>query len=191
MILSSSTTAKVEITRTTIEGILAREGDCITAFCPRENNQTELKISQCRLENFNRRGVKSLFNKNTIENSMIVMKDKTEAGRAGIELFGGDAMIRACTIDARNLDFGIFCSNLSSGTFRGNTIQAGTDQSLDLSWLNRSTQSGVYLRNCEKITLSENTIEGGYHGMILEKTTPNEVKENAFSRQKNDQIKIK
>ena len=191
MILSNSTTTKVVITRATIQGILAREGDCITAFCPRENNLTELKISQCKLENFNRRGVKSLFNKNTITNSSIVMQDKTEAGRAGIELFGGEATINACTIDARNLDFGIFCSNLSSGTLSANTIKAGTAQSLDLSWLNRSTQSGVYLRNCQKITLTENTIEGGYHGIVLEKTTPTEIKENAFSRHKSDQINIK
>ena len=69
MILSNSTVTKVDITRATIQGILAREGDCITAFCPRENNLTKLTISQCKLENFNRRGVKSLFNKNTITNS--------------------------------------------------------------------------------------------------------------------------
>lgn len=190
MILSSSTTAKVEITRTTIEGILAREGDCITAFCPRENNQTELKISQCRLENFNRRGVKSLFNKNTIESTAIAMKGKTEAGRAGIELFGGNAMIRACTIDARNLDFGIFCSNLSSGTFRGNTIQAGTAQSLDLSWVNRSTQSGIYLRGCHDITISENFIEGGYFGATLEETSIKEEKGNIYSNYKKQPKKI-
>ena len=191
MILSNSTVTKVDITRATIQGILAREGDCITAFCPRENNLTKLTISQCKLENFNRRGVKSLFNKNTITNSSIVMQDKTEAGRAGIELFGGEATINACTIDAKNLDFGIFCSNLSSGTLSANTIKAGTAQSLDLSWLNRSTQSAIYLRNCKKVTLSENSIEGGYHGVVLEKTIYNEAQKNNFYKQKDDEIKFK
>ena len=119
------------------------------------------------------------------------MQDKTEAGRAGIELFGGEATINACTIDAKNLDFGIFCSNLSSGTLSANTIKAGTAQSLDLSWLNRSTQSAIYLRNCKKVTLSENSIEGGYHGVVLEKTIYNEAQKNNFYKQKDDEIKFK